>query len=776
MSKISYSKILALLLPICYFTALLAVPLGMSYFFPIFSPFTLIKSAWLHILGAFILLLLIFSLQPWRSATIVTWQDTSFFKAIAPVWIFFAAWAILSIWSWDQTQTWLGSYSRQLGLLFFFWLSVWHSFIVYYFGGYRPLKSLGAAEAWQQGVRLTAVIMSVAGAVAGAYAFLQFCGFDFALWQEAQLNSRSISTFGQPNFLGSFLLLSLPISFFLISKSKRFFKRVWLSLSVVLQLTGLVVSGSRSAWLAFALVLILVLLLWAWRRWRYKAITVLPIGVVLIFTFFYLLMPARLLSLSDFNSGSLALRRYFYQAAQEVISVRPLLGVGLENGGELIVRQYVPEWGIFMKVDGYTDKVHNSYLDIIIQTGLIGFIFWLGLYIFWAWQCWLLWLKPAGRSFALAAAAAMLAYGISLMFGIADISGVFYFWILAALVVAGNISLSQHKNHLFNSWGRFIVQQLSLINQRSKMAVATFIGGFVSVILVIVSLLQIYLSINSLQADYYYLQIYQRLPQQQYFTLSVLYSYLKESAYNPVNLAYYQRAFSQYALTDFESLPDLSTRLIVREELTEIFKQLPSQGYENMVSRARLSCFLFGESAAKNDFQNLTALSPYRPAVYRDYGLCLQNSGQDQAALDAYSQALSLLPASDDYRLNQEHKDYLHFYSYRLQSASGQLYLKQNDYQRALDSFSGAYFNYPDDISSLKKMADAHYLQQDYSEALSLLKHAYVLQPDTYEWPLALAAIYQQTGMFVEADRYHQQALGLSAGADIPKREDLIYR
>jgi len=171
MFKISHSKILALLLPICFFAALLAVPLGMSYFFPIFSPFTLIKSAWVHILGAFVLLLMILSLQPWRLDSVSTWRSPAFFKAIAPVWIFFLAWSILSIWSWDQAQTWLGSYSRQLGLLFFFWLSIWYSFIVYYFGGFRSPKSLNAPEAWQQGVRLVAALVSVAGGLAGVYAF-----------------------------------------------------------------------------------------------------------------------------------------------------------------------------------------------------------------------------------------------------------------------------------------------------------------------------------------------------------------------------------------------------------------------------------------------------------------------------------------------------------------------------------------------------------------------------------------------------------------------------
>lgn len=776
MFKISYSKILALLLPICFFTALLTVPLGMSYFFPIYSPFTLIKSAWVHILGAFILVLSILSLRPWRGDAVLTWRGAKFFKAVAPVWIFLAAWSILSIWSWDQAQTWFGSYSRQLGLLFFFWLSVWHSFVVYYFGGFRSLKDLDATEAWQQGVRSVATLVSVAGALAGAYAFLQFCGFDFVVWQEAQLNSRAISTFGQPNFLGSFLLLSLPITLFFIFKPVRFWGRFLLFFSVALQLAGLVLSGSRSAWVAFAVVLMLVLLMLAWRRWGYKAMAILPIGALLILLFFYWLMPARLLSLRDLDSGSLALRRYFYQAAEEAISIRPWLGVGLENGGELIVRQYQPVWGVFMMIDGYTDKIHNSYLDIIIQTGLVGFVFWLGLYIFWAWQCWLLWKKPAGRSFALAVAAAMSAYGISLLFGIADISGVFYFWVLAALVVAGNLSLSKHKNHSTGVWLSLFIRQLAIINHRVKVATTAFIGGVASIILVGLAVLQIYLSVSSLQADYYYLQIYQRLPEQQYFTLSVLYSFLKESAHNPVNLTYYQRAFSQYALADFENLPDLSTRLIVREELKGMYQQLPPQGYENSVVRARLSCFLSGGDAAKADFNNLTSLSPYRPSVYRDFGICLQGSGETQTALDAYAHALSLLPASDDIRLNQEHKDYLHFYSYRLQTASGQLFLKQNNYQQALNSFSRAYFNYPSDIGNLKKMADILFLQKDYQGAISLLKHAFILQPDVYEWPLAIAAIYQETGFLVEADVYWQQARDLSSGVEIPKREDLIYR
>ena len=720
MVKIAWSKILDLLLSLSYGTALLAVPLSMSYFFPIFSPFTLVKTAWLQIIGASFLIFLIFKLHPWLKSDNFPLK-TRFWRAIAPVWLFWGAWALLSIWSLNPLQTWFGSYDRQLGLLTYFWLALWFSFIVYYFGGFRQEVKNNPIHSWQRGIRLSTFLMALAGTIIGIYAFLQFCGYDFAVWQESQLYGRAIATLGQPNFLGSFLLLCLPLTAYYFFQQRRFFSRFLILLMLVVQIVGLIVSGSRAAWLAAIMTLAVIIIFYLWRRWRGWSI-VIAAGFVLIFSlFFYGLMPARLTALRDFDTGSVALRRYFYQASGQVIGEHLWLGTGLDAGGEALVAQYRPDWGVFLKIDGYTDLVHNRILDIIIQTGLIGFAGWLFLCLFWFRQLQCLWNNPITHNFALAAAVALGAYSFSLLFGLADIASLFYVWVIAALVVAGNASACPKKINQANLSKHFFKNNFS--GFKSVIAVS------ISAILIIFSVCQIYFSLSSLQADYYFFQLYRLLPTRQYFTIDTLYSYLADSELNPVNRAYYQRTLGSYVVADFDNLPDISSRRLMRASLATIADSLPRRGYENFVVKTNLLCLAQGAEAARADFQKLISLSPSRPLVYRDWGRCLQSSLKNEEALVASGRALALLPSADDSRLNQEHRDYLNYYAHQLWRDRGSLYQRQHNYPAALRAYKQAYSYYPDDFYILKNIAEIYSLQSDRAAAAAALNHFYLRQP-----------------------------------------------
>ena len=781
-SKFNWQRIISLLMVYFFGLILMVIPLGMSYFFPIFSPFTLIKTFWLQVLGAIFLILLVLKFRPWQKPLPAFFMSMKFWRAIAPVWLFWLCWLLLSFWSMNFQQSWFGSYSRQLGLMSFFWLAVWHSLFVYRFGGGRQEllvinESRGVTDIswyWRQGVRASALIMAITGTVVSLYAFLQFCGYDFAVWQEPQLFNRAISSLGQPNFLGSFLLLSLPLSIYYGLASTRFGARAAAVLFVFMQFGGLIVSGSRAAWLAGMLTAGLVIVLSTWRRWRMRAIILAILAVALILGTVYLSMPARLSSLLNFNEGSSALRLYFYRAGQEVIVDRPWFGAGLENGAEVVIAKYHPDWGIFMKVNDITDKVHNSILEIIIKFGYLCLVFWDGLNLFCAWQCWRLWKNPQGKLFAIFAGAGMLAYSLSLLFGLADIASVFYFWILAALVVAGNLSL----NNQSSIWPRFKMigrcqKCYHFFQLRSffKKISGAFFGG----VIIVLAIWQIYFCMGSLQADYYFLQLYRLLPARQYFQSGVIYSYILESAHNPVNRNYYQQSFGGSLLVNFSNAPDVATRHFMRLILSEINSSLPSKNYDNIFMHARLNCFLRGGDTAAVDFKKLIELSPRRSSGYYHWGQCLQSIQDEEGALMAYDKALSLLPNPSDWRLNREHRDYLLFYTYLIQKAKAEIYQTRLDYGNSLRAYQAAYGDYPAEVDLLKKVADLYFLQDNFEEAAASLDHAYRRQPSSYQWPLALAAVYKEMGEEVLADLYWQQASVLAPHITLIPLADLTY-
>ncbi|PKM87178.1 hypothetical protein CVU83_03320 [Candidatus Falkowbacteria bacterium HGW-Falkowbacteria-2] len=749
MDTIDWQKILRLLFKVSFWAALAVIPLGMSFFFPVFSPFNLIKATFMQILGSLSLMIFIILYRPWqKSFLVIEWRRLG--RAVAPVWAFFLVWTVLTFFSDDPLRSLFGSYERHLGLLTYFWLCIWYSLGVFHFSGVsahvKPLFD------WHQAVKAFSVLVAMVGGLIGVYAFLQFVGIDFTVWQEAQLISRSISTLGQPNFLGSFLLLTFPLTAYLLVVKKSFRMKALAAFLATFQLAGILVSGSRAAWLAFIVVMGLAAVVLAWRRFGRLSLLIAGGAVVAGVALLYVLMPARLESLVDMENGSTALRRLFYQSAVGAISEKPWLGVGLENGGEAMVAYYRPEWGIFMNVDGYTDKAHNSLLDVVIQTGFIGFIFYAGLYLYFSYQCWLLWRKPGGRNFALAAASALLAYSISILFGLTDIASVFYFWMIAAFVVAGNTSLRTAKTR-------------STETKYNRLKQGALVSAGMGVI--ILSLAQIYFSLNALRADYYFLQLHYLRPQQDYYTMGQIYLYLDESAVNPVNRAHYQRTFSHFGLSDYNALPDISTERLVEDIMTAIKNDLPTVGFENEMTRARLNCFLDGEQAAASAYEAIIARSPYRPFGYRDRAECRERANNSSGALSDYDVALSLLPSISDKRLNRDHRDYVRYYAYMIERGKARAFDLQKNDASALTSYRAAYSYFPEDVSTLRYVAGRLERMGENAAAESILKHALNREPKSADWPLALAGFYQRAGDKGMALDYARQASLLSPSVNL---------
>ncbi|MBN2884579.1 O-antigen ligase family protein [Patescibacteria group bacterium] len=770
MKKINWTSIFSLIQKIAFWSSLLIIPLSMSFFFPIYSPFTLIKFFWLQLLGTIILLanLIIFKKN---LLSVASYQR--FIAGLAPLVLFLLGWSILSLFSVNLSQTWLGSYDRKMGLVFYYFLSVYFAYIVYYFSNFNFKEKIRNVMTWSRATARLSFLMMVSGSVVAIYACLQFIGYDFAQWQEGQLLGRAISTLGQPNFLASLLLLTVPLSILVLVKTKKI---LFLSLSliaVILQFLALLMSGSRAAWLAIAVVAVLVLIVETWRQRHFKILWLIPLFLIFLVTTAYFVSPVRLQSLVNFNAGSIALRRSFYQAAGRVIPNNIWTGIGLENGGEVIVGQYQQDWGIFMKVDAYTDKVHNSVLDVIIQTGIIGLIFWLFLYIFWAWQCWRLWLKPQGRAFALAAASAMLAYAISLFFGLADIAGVFYFWILAAFVVAGNLSLSEESSlrDYFIKWKKL----LQFFKQGIRLSIRQILMTIIAAILFGLAASQAYTGLNSLQADYYFLQIYRLLPTQRYFHISALSSYILETEKNPVNLHYYERSIGLFALNDFKVLPDLSSKKVAQILINDIYKLLPEDVYENKLVKSNLVCYLEGAENARAIFSDLFLLSPRRPLVYRNWAECLQSSAMPDESLLFYDKSLDLLPSINDPRLNEEHKEYLAYYLHRIKNQQGDLYQELHQYEEAISAYSQAYTYFSEDMSSLKKKADVYYLLKNLESSKDTLQQILKREPTNFHIILNLAVVYQELGDEKKAQIYWEKASALVPGEALPALTELIY-
>jgi len=237
-----------------------------------------------------------------------------------------------------------------------------------------------------------------AGTIASLYALLQYGGIE-PIWpmQLDPFGTRSVSTFGNPNFLASFLMLILPVVAVLTVYEKSPIKKLFLGGLFIVNFFGLLVTRTRSAWLglfvalvflAFYLVVYQRSLILRNRRWL-----IFLAGIL----FLMMLYPVRfdeekgkkvravtvafekVKSVIDFKQMAYVQRFLIWESAYSMFKESPLLGHGWGNF-EII---YPFHQGKFLKIRKYSpfrthaNNSHNEILEVVSQTGIVG----LGIYI-----------------------------------------------------------------------------------------------------------------------------------------------------------------------------------------------------------------------------------------------------------------------------------------------------------------------------------------------------------------------------------------------------------
>ncbi len=74
----------------------------------------------------------------------------------------------------------------------------------------------------------------------------------------------------------------------------------------------------------------------------------------------------------DDNQNGLAVRAKIWQHAAEVVADKPVTGFGIRGGNEKLVEKYRESGFLFAAQNGY--NCHNLYLQILINTGIIGLL------------------------------------------------------------------------------------------------------------------------------------------------------------------------------------------------------------------------------------------------------------------------------------------------------------------------------------------------------------------------------------------------------------------
>jgi O-antigen ligase len=351
----------------------------------------------------------------------------------------FLGWTLLtSLLSIDRATAVFGRYQRYEGLL---------TFLTYGAVFFLVLQTVDSAGK----LRSLARTLVLGGVLVSLYALLQYMGLDPIAWQGNTFEAhRAFSTFGNPDFLGGYLLFPLVLlpALALSAESTRSRAAYWLGFLLVMGAWA--VSFTRGAWVGG----VLGLLLLGFAAWRARVrlgrvdlsflATALLAGVVIVLRSLSSAdqvtnVAKRLRSIFAFSQGSGETRLQIWQAAASAIRRRPLQGYGADTF-RIVYPRFKP--AAIVRTTGYqwtADNAHNYPLQLASGLGIPGALLFYGL-VGWvlalAWPAAFSQGTPRERLVLAGLWGAAAAYVIHLMFGISVTGSTVLLWFgLAALVV-----------------------------------------------------------------------------------------------------------------------------------------------------------------------------------------------------------------------------------------------------------------------------------------------------------------------------------------------------
>lgn len=197
-------------------------------------------------------------------------------------------------------------------------------------------------------------------------------GLKAQTWRGLAERTRVGATIGHPNALALFFDLLLPLGFSLLFGPFQRHTRLLIASAIGLGTLGLVFTLSRGGLVATGLGCLLIFFVWLKQRsglLRAFCTTILPTALILVFVFGTPNLISKRFFRDDYKAafGRLPL----IQVALNMIQHRPFFGVGLNNYNEAAPRhdhtpQRVTSW--------WNVPVHNQFLFIAAQTGLLGLV------------------------------------------------------------------------------------------------------------------------------------------------------------------------------------------------------------------------------------------------------------------------------------------------------------------------------------------------------------------------------------------------------------------
>ncbi|MEK7203405.1 MAG: O-antigen ligase family protein, partial [Patescibacteria group bacterium] len=385
-------------------------------------------------------------------------------------------------------------------------------------------------------------------------------------------------------------MLVIPLAGYLFFKAKKLLIKFFWFLVLASQLLCLFFTYSRGGLFGLVAGLTITALIYflttkqrIFKKSNFKrfaiAFLLLIIFTSLCFVSYYKInfFKERIRSSLDFQSGSVAIRTKFWKASLSVIKEKLLFGHGLDNQGNVLIKYYQKDWGIYGNVNDYTDRAHNLILDILLTIGAIGLIF----YLLWLFIILKLSIKNIRENKSTALTVALLAgivcYLLSLMFSFEITTTAVYLWLFFALIMIINDQAAVADDSPDKTKPLIVV--------RSRDSFKMFLAIILIIIIAGLIFRQINKNIKYLIADYYCQQIKQAFKNKEYFETYTLYGYLKELE---VKTDYYDLRYGSVLADNLDGFNTITLTRIGQKILEKLVKNLKSDNFETFFALGKI--------------------------------------------------------------------------------------------------------------------------------------------------------------------------------------------
>jgi O-antigen ligase len=190
---------------------------------------------------------------------------------------------------------------------------------------------------------------------------------------------------GHPNALSAYLALLLPICLALLFSRISVIAKLAVGAVIGLGAAALVMTLSRSGWLAFVVgftTLSIVGFVHPRLRGRYVMARLAVVVALLVGVAAFSGPISRRVFESD--PGSFNFRYEFMEVAWEMAQEHPILGFGLNTFADNLPghTRYGGPKGLTTAFGKYWPVVHNTYLITLVEQGVVGFAFFVGLHLY----------------------------------------------------------------------------------------------------------------------------------------------------------------------------------------------------------------------------------------------------------------------------------------------------------------------------------------------------------------------------------------------------------